>query len=179
MGFDDLAQQAAKYYRDGMLLTPRLTFRDLARSCRYNRAWYVLAALNEYGGYPMARGKGAKKPPTQNSTNWNTKFVDIPLTGVTFAEIAETFEKEDAVFDAFSDLLADGYRVGFTYNPANDAVICSVTCRDDESVNAGCTFTAFAGNWFDALRVALYKHFVIAEQNWTRGGRDESRPQFG
>jgi hypothetical protein len=179
MASDDLARQAFEYYRDGLLLNSRATFIDLVRNYRFYRSWWVLSALNSYGGFEMARGKRKGVPTSPSNNSWNTQFVDIPLTGVTMDEIVATFPKEEMVFDSLADLLEDGYRVGFAYNAQNDAVICSITCKDAQSVNAGMTFTAFAGNWYDALRVGLYKHYVVAEQVWAGEGGKAKRPSFG
>jgi hypothetical protein len=41
-----------------------------------------------------------------------------------------------------------------------------MTCNNDKDANCGYTMTSFAPTWFDAVRVAMFKHFVLTEGNW-------------
>ena len=127
----------------------------------------------------MTRGKKGDVQPSKEKATWNTTFVDISLTGVGEEAIFGAFDTVEGVYDHATKLLEDGYRLGFSYNPTNDAFICSVTCKDAESVNFGKTFTAFASSWYDALVVALFKHYVVASQNWNGSQSGVTRPKFG
>lgn len=127
----------------------------------------------------MARGKPKQAArPTARGNQW-TNFVEISLAGHDLAQIDAAFGDVDTLMDALSSMLTEGYRVSLSYNPQNDAIIASVTCKDDESVNTGCTFTSFAMDWLGALRIAAYKHFVVTEQNWIGVAGTSTRPTFG
>lgn len=126
----------------------------------------------------MSRGKQAQGSKGGSDSQWTT-FVDIPLVGVTAKEIDDRYGSWDDFDSDLASLLASGYRVGVSYNTGNTAFIVSVTCRDDSSVNAGCTFTAFAGDWYTALRVALFKHYVVAQENWRGAGSERTNAHFG
>lgn len=160
-------------------LNAREWFRSLVRHDRWRTSYWVLRQLHEWGHETMARG--TRKPAvTKAAANkqWTT-FVEISLAGHDMAKIEAEFSSPDALFDSLSNMFAAGYRISLSHNVQNDAIIASVTCKDDDSVNAGCTFTSFAGDWFTALKIAAYKHFVVTQENWIGVAGKTDRPMFG
>lgn len=179
MGSDELYQQAIEYYSEMAAELPRQYFFEAHHDCYTWKGRALLVPLNIWGGNAMARSKKNGSPGEGTKSTWNTTFVDIPLTGVSEEELYAYFTSTELVYDQAAELLESGYRLGFSYNAQNDAFICSVTCKDETSPNANKTFTAFAGTWFDALMVALYKHRVVAGGVWSKGSSDMTRPKFG
>lgn len=164
---------------DWRVNNPRRLFKSLYHSDRWRTSYWVLRQLNMWGCEVMARGKARTSARTQASGKQWTTFVEISLAGHDMAQIEAHFGTDDALFDALTTMLGEGYRISLSYNPQNDAIIASVTCKDDESVNAGCTYTSFAMDWVGALRIAAYKHFVVTEQNWVGVAGISTRPAFG
>lgn len=158
---------------------PRRLFKSLAIADRWRTSYWVLRQINQWGVETMARGKAKTSVRTAASGKQWTNFVEISLAGHDMEKIEQEFGTTDALFDALTTMLGEGYRVSLSYNPQNDAIIASVTCKDDESVNAGCTYTSFAVDWVTALKIAAYKHFVVTEQNWIGVAGVSSRPAFG
>lgn len=179
MRSDDAYQQAIEYYAKMAEDSPKDCLLELYRVAWTWKGRAVLVPLNIIGGLNMARGKSGAKQNGAVKATWNTTFVDIPLTGYTWENISEQWGVPDEVVELATGLLEDGYRLGFSYNPQNDAFICSVTCKAEESVNNGCTFTAFAGSWFEALEVALFKHFVVAQEQWRSVSSSGQKAVFG
>jgi len=127
----------------------------------------------------MARGvKKVDSSPVSKGANWTT-FVEISLAGHTMSQIRDEYPTVESVYDKFNGFIGEGYRVSFSYNEQNDAVIVSVTCKVLASPNAGCTYTSFAGDWFFALQIALYKHYVVTKGDWSAAAAANSRPAFG
>lgn len=138
--------------------------------------------LTEAMGAIMSRGKGNSEVTSGNpnggkSQQWTT-FVDIPMTGVTPSDLDDRYGTYDALEADVNELLNAGYRIAFSFNENNSAFICSVTCKASGDENEGCTYTAFAGDWYTALRVAMYKHYVIAQGVWRKSG-GQTYPAFG
>ena len=158
---------------------PRTAVRRLFEERRWSTAHWVIRQLNLWGLETMARGKGQGKSSGSTEKQQWTTFVEISLAGHTREAIMEAVPDFDTVFNKSSELLQDGYRIAFSYNSANDAFTVSVTCRDDDSPNKGMTFTAFAGDWYTALQVALYKHYVVAEGDWNTISAPRQLPLFG
>lgn len=165
--------------RGKFLASPRNEFRSFWRWYGRYKSRDLLSILNLYLECgEMARG--TKKPATNAAVrNQWTEFVDIPLAEDDFEQIGKTFPDADAVDEAVVELLEKGYRLSLSYNPGNDAFICSVTCKDTESPNNGKTFNAFAGSWTEAIQCALYKHFVKVNRVWGAAADKPSRPRFG
>lgn len=92
-----------------------------------------------------------------------------------FANI--TFGKEDKaemlvwtetadVWTMLQELVASDYKVSFNADQRHDAFVCSMSCYDPESPNFKRTMTSRAPSVPMACAVGLYKHFVIADQDW-------------
>lgn len=127
----------------------------------------------------MARGKNGNSASQSNGGFQQTKFIDIAVLESDWADVVKMYGSSDVLVDAVTDLLDSGYRVGLSHNDQNDAFICSVTCRNPADENNGYTFNAFAETWFEALQLAVFKHYVKAGRKWVTGGGKTSRPKFG
>lgn len=176
---DDLYGQAVKFYCQLAVDQPGVWFREAWHDHYTWKGRAILAPLNLWGQSTMARGKANAKPTSGTKAQWNTTFVDISLAGYEWNDVAEAWAGADNVFEGATTLLENGYRLGFSYNPQNDAFICSVTCKDETSPNSGKTFTAFAGTWFEALQTALFKHYQIAAETWGGNNGAGTRKAFG
>lgn len=176
---NDAYSQAIDYYASIMLTNPRQGFFQLWHDAYTWKGRAVLLPLNLWGGVTVARGISQKLPTGKEKASWNTTFVDIPLGATTEDALFAQFDNEGAVYDQATKLLEAGYRLGFSYNGQNDAFICSVTCKDEASPNANKTFTAFAGSWYEALMVALYKHYVISSGDWSKGSSPGGKSRIG
>lgn len=112
----------------------------------------------------MAKKKGGKK--LEKGADFKG-YVRISLTAERKEACKEWEATWEEVITLFSELVLDDYRVSFS--PANDgnAVQCSITCRDDASLNAGWCLTSRAPEWQDALRVSMWKHFVLCDRDWS------------
>lgn len=168
---DDLASMA--------MLAPERSLRLLYADFYGWKSVSVLRVLNLIGSAKMARGKGATKNGTGTAKQQWTTFVDVPVSGDDWPLVLKEYGDYESLNEALAGLVGNGYRVSFSYNPANDAIICSVTCKDEESVNNGMTMTSFAGTWPEALMVAAYKHYVVTKQNWAKAASASGGPRFG
>lgn len=142
------------------------------------RHWFI-NLLTEWED-EMARTRAPKQSADKRPqpASW-TQFVTIAVSEADTPRIATAYPDSDAVYIDFERLLIGGYRVGFSYDAPRDAIICSVTCKSEGSPNYGKTFTAFAGDWYTALKVACFKHYHVAEETWDGGETTPSRPAFG
>lgn len=127
----------------------------------------------------MARGKGNAGKTKSNPTQFATTFINIRIAVEDGPAIDELYGDADLVYDAFADLVASGHKVSFTYGTNNDSVIVAVTGREGCGPNEGLTYSSFAGDWYKALKVALYKHYVVAGKDWTTVSEAGTRPDFG
>lgn len=146
---------------------------------RYRSRHWFLSLLNECCGVlEMATSKKKGAGTTAGKPQWTT-FVDISIAGVEWTDIQQVYGKGDDFTNALADLIGEGYRVAFSYNPANDAVICAVTGKEGCGANEGKTFNSFAGDWVTAAMVCLYKHNVVTNGDWSGAAGTPNRPSFG
>lgn len=158
---------------------PRAAFVSLVRHDRWRTSYWVLRQINLMGVETMARGRTkTTQKPSNGSKQWTT-FVEISLAGHSMEAVDAAYSSPDALFDGIHNMLVEGNRISLSHNVQNDAIIASVTCKDEESVNAGCTYTSFAMDWFTALKIAAYKHYVVTDGNWIGVAGKTERPMFG
>lgn len=74
--------------------------------------------------------------------------------------------EDDDIWVLATSLIMSGYKLTLSYNDANQSYSASLTCRDKASVNAGLTLSGYASTWYQALRVVLFKHEVVANGDW-------------
>lgn len=179
MGNNEQWQALEEFWRREFTVDGRGAFRALRMQHEYSRGSWMVRTLNGWMESIMARGRGKENSASKSDGKQWTRFVNIPLAGVLWADIESEFGDADQCFDSVSALLGSGYRLGLSFNTENDAFICSVTCRDGDNPNSGCTFTAFAGTWWAALQTALFKHYNIAHEDWNAVAQEKAGSSFG
>lgn len=157
---------------EGFLEHARLVF-------RWHVKWWLISRLNRSVEVIMARGKSTSAQTAKPPKGQWTQFVDIVVGVADASKIEKAYPAGEDVFNDMAALLEGGYRVSFAYNPSNDAMVCTVTCKAEGSVNEGKTYTSFAGDWFTALKVAMYKHYHVSKGSWGGESGGGSRPAFG
>lgn len=146
---------------------------------RWRYQGWFFRLLNQLGEVIMARTKGAKSGAAGRASGGSVWFVNVAVSVGDAAKIEEYFPTVEAVYDAMVEVMTDGYRVAFNYDMTRDAVVASLTCRNEGSPNHNGVLNAFAGDWFTALRVVLYKHYVVLSEQWSDASGAATRPAFG
>lgn len=141
-----------------------------AKICRELNAILEAYMAKDKKGHVV--GNGAKNPQF-------TEFVNYTLDPDIQGDIDKQFPTQESVWTGLQTLLESGYKVSFSYDFPRSAVIVALTCRNEESTNNGKTLTSFAGDWYDALKVAQYKHFYALDEDWTNANSGQSRPVYG
>lgn len=133
-------------------------------ACRYAR--YLIHAL-EWRQTDMAKAKLAR------GTFEPVEFVQMSLT----ADDEEHFRKWEAsnnekITGMLDEFMADGHKVGITFDASNACFIASATCKDEKNVNYNRCVTARSDAWWEALELLLYKHIVKAKSDdWSAVSR--------
>lgn len=146
--------------------------RDSLRSegmARRKGRFLFLAAWDEFM-WQLAKSEECTcmaRPKKREDTQWKG-FANVPFNAEERALYSSADLLETVVHAQLEEMLATGYRVSFFYDAKNDAAQCSVTCADPKSVNAGWTMTSRGPTWWDALSVAVFKHFILCEGVWPK-----------
>ena len=67
---------------------------------------------------------------------------------------------------ALDDLLGEGMKVAFSYDHENECYIVSFTGKGWEGSKLRWCMTSRAGTFDEALGLATFKHFVMADRDW-------------
>lgn len=110
------------------------------------------------------------RPKKSTDTQWKG-FANVPFNAEARMLYEATEITEAGVHTQLEDLIADGYRVTFSYDKTNDAAQCSITCANEKSPNLGYTMTSRGPTWWDALSVAVFKHNVLCEGVWPKADK--------
>lgn len=73
---------------------------------------------------------------------------------------------EKNVFYSYNQMLTLDYQISLKYDPDQESFKAVATCYDPESTNFGKALSAFAGDWYSALAVLIYKHFELLKMDW-------------
>jgi hypothetical protein len=94
----------------------------------------------------------------------NIEFVTLKLTTADkakFDEWAKVGEKK--LFPMLDELGEGGYKISISPDFNNACVIASITATDNSTHNVGLCMTSRGETIVEALLVACYKHFVLAD----------------
>jgi len=100
-------------------------------------------------------------------------------------EQTETFEAEYATLpinpEDFGILVNNGYRVSFSWDDYNTGVSASMYCVSQKAEWGGYTLSAWAADPLTAWNLLLFKHYVVAEEQWeiVKEERAGSSAKFG
>lgn len=100
-----------------------------------------------------------------NQLTWKG-FKDFRLT----ADQLEGFGMWDAhdedLLDLVQGVIAQGYKLTFSYNGQSDTYNAAMTCNIEKHPHQGFTMSAFAPAFYPALRLLMYKHWILADGDW-------------
>lgn len=98
-------------------------------------------------------------------------FVNYVLT----AEDKELYQKWEADDHDLWLLLATdiqgGYKLTVGYNSQNDTFNATYMCNDPDDKNAGYCLSAFAPDWYNAVKSLVFKHNEILQCVWPIDGK--------
>lgn len=73
---------------------------------------------------------------------------------------------DDDVYELAATTVQSGYKLSFTFNSGNDTFNAALTGDGGEGKNYTYTMSAFAPDWYNALRLVLFKHHVLLDGDW-------------
>lgn len=69
-------------------------------------------------------------------------------------------------FSDFDILVNNGYKLAISFDTYYNGVSASLYAQDQKMEWAGYTLTAWAGDAETALKLLLFKHYVVAREQW-------------
>lgn len=93
-------------------------------------------------------------------------FVNYVLSAEDKAGYGEWDIHDHDLFLLVAGAEQSGYKLSCSFNAKNDTFSATFMCVDAQSPNAGFILSAFAPDWYNALRVLIYKHDVVLGGKW-------------
>ncbi len=101
------------------------------------------------------------------SFNGNFKgFVNYVLSEADKAEYKKWDVDDHDLWLAMSSDLMSGYKLSVSYNKQNDTFTATYMCNDTDSPNVGYCLSAFAPDWYNAVRSLVFKHNIVLDCVW-------------
>lgn len=100
-------------------------------------------------------------------------------------EQTEVFERDylplEVKWVEIDTLSNSGYKVSFSFDDYNTGISASMYCHQQKMEWAGYTLSAWAGDAETALKLLLFKHYVVAQEQWeiVKHEREGSSAKFG
>jgi len=111
--------------------------------------------------------KSQSKKTYGNASEWKG-FVDATLSDADREEIREKQVDLDQMFMDLVRVLQTGHKISFTKKADKPAIVCTFTGAGEGCKNAGWALSSFAPDLLSSMKVNLYKHFVMADEDYTR-----------
>jgi len=113
---------------------------------------------------------GRKRNPERNQSEraeWKG-FLDLRLNDEQLAALDASKPKPSELFTAVDSIISAGYRFLLSYN--NRTKLVSVTLVDDDPdrKTGGYALSSSDEDAAGALKMAVYKHMVLLESDWSR-----------
>lgn len=108
----------------------------------------------------------SRKPTKSQNKTWETKFVSCELDKETKEVVKKWDVKFETTMDCVDKLIQDGYKISISQDKFHDCTGVFMTIADSENPNHGWCLSARGPNYLQALKVLVYKHFTILQENW-------------
>lgn len=99
-------------------------------------------------------------------TNYEVSFVSCELDKSTKEAVKAWDVKFEATIDAIDRLILDGYKVSISQDKFHDCTAVFMTMPDKTHKHSGLCLTARGPNYLSALKVLVYKHYNILQEDW-------------
>lgn len=151
---------------------------DLAKDTVYRPA-SVSRVISDIGSIAddMRGHLGMASKKARKKATWKS-FANVDIPAHRREEAKDVIAEVDLTIDRIGDLVAQGYKLSVSYSPDTDTYIATLTGTYADLKNAGLSMSGYGKDWVIALGVVAYKHFHIAEENWTSVSRTTSE-DFG
>ena len=108
----------------------------------------------------------AKKTQSSSSPEQKPRWISVDLTPKQKADMVSRFPDPGEVFSWLHRLIESGYKVTQQWSSYEKCHACYIFPVGDEHANAGHILSNRGSTPYHALRGALYRHFVVFEENW-------------
>lgn len=114
----------------------------------------------------MAGKRGKQVVMDSDKANWQG-FVERRLTDPELEELDGWKPKPSEIWAEVDAMLGEGYRLTLSYNKASRAASCTIICDAKDKAWGGYGLSSFDGDCAAALKMAIFKHALLLQRDWT------------
>jgi len=129
----------------------------------------------------MPKSSGNRRSNSKNSADWQQyEFVALPLTEDEKKAFKHQYEQTPNLrLDKLDELLKNGYKVSLNYDTSNNCIQVALTCKEPNSPNFNYVMSSRSPDVWQAISLALYKHYDLCDdEDWGAETREDGR-SFG
>lgn len=93
-------------------------------------------------------------------------YVKINLTTEQVKEFERDYLPKEVALSELDLLANNGYKISFSWDDYNSGISASLYAKDKKMELAGWTLSAWAADVETALKLLLYKHYILALGQW-------------
>lgn len=112
----------------------------------------------------MATKTTKKSGKSETIGQWNG-IAHVAFSGADKENYEKWLGKVD-IDATLHDLIASDHKLSLSWDSRSDVFMASMSCYNAESPNFKYTMVSRAPSPIHAMQVALYKHYVVSEENW-------------
>lgn len=106
-------------------------------------------------------------------------FINIKVTEEQF-DLYQQWDVHDVdLYLLLSANVAAGYKQTSSYDADKETYNATFICSDKDSPNYGYGLSAFAPDWYNAIRLLVFKHEVLLQGNWGSPPEKSNSPKWG
>lgn len=121
----------------------------------------------------------SKSKPSVNGRGWaEIEFVNARLDAEDREDFLSWYKHKDTnLTDMIAQAMVQQYKFSFTWDDSNQCYIVTITGKADNPVNASRSMSSRSDDWYEALAMTLYKHYVLSQARRWEG--DTERNNWG
>lgn len=122
----------------------------------------------------------AKKTTKVKKAEWKG-YHKINLTREQNEDFEANHSQTEVTFSELDILINNGYKISLNWDDYNTGVSASLYASNQKMEWAGYTLSAWAGDAQTAVALLLYKHYVVAQEQWeiVKAEREGSDSKWG
>lgn len=126
----------------------------------------------------MPANKGNRKSNSKDPQDWQKyDFVEVTLSEEEKVAFKAHYAKDpQSLLGLVEETARGGYKLSLTYDQANECMIATLTCKEPSAVNFGYVMTSRAGDTWESIALAMYKHhYACDDEDWGAETRTNGR----
>lgn len=109
-----------------------------------------------------------------NPKNNSLQYINQKLTAAELKQFEVWVKDDQSVYEAINKMFHEGYKASVGWWSDNDVFNILIIAPNEGSINSGKALSSKSPNWFRAVAMGAYKHFIISKGDWSYFEQEDS-----